>query len=170
MKSRNIITVVLLLFVAASVVMLVAKGLRQGPGAAKPENASPHLADGLVVYYFHSNARCPTCRSIEAYASEAVHGGFARQLDTGRMQWRVVNYEEPAYRHHVAEFNLIAPTVILVKMQGGAQSQWNNLARVWELVDEKDAFISYVQDEIRALLTSSGKQELTESQGPTSKE
>ena len=170
MKSRDIITVVLLLFVAASVVVLVAKGLRQGPESDKPEGAPPPLADGLVVYYFHSNARCPTCRRIEAYAREAVHGGFARQLDAGRMQWRVVNYEEPAYRHYAAEFNLVAPTVILVRMQAGTQSQWNNLARVWEFVGEKEAFIAYVQDEIRALLTSFDRQEPPGPQGPTSKE
>jgi hypothetical protein len=26
-----------------------------------------------VVYYFHATARCATCRTIEAYAHEALH-------------------------------------------------------------------------------------------------
>ncbi len=149
MKPKNLITALLLLFVVASVAVLAAKGLRRGPSAA----AEPTMTDGVVAYYFHGKTRCPTCQSIEAYAQEAISTGFADQLDDGRLQWQVVNYELAENEHFATEYELIAPTVVLVEMDGGKQKQWKNLARVWELVhDDKAAFVKYVQEETRNLL------------------
>jgi hypothetical protein len=153
MKAKNIVTAILLLFVAASVVWLVVKGQPQG---SQPDEVVEPISDGVIVYYFHSNARCPTCKNIEAYAHEAVQTGFVEPLDAGQMQWRVLNYEQPANEHCVAEYGLVAPTVILVEMDGGKEKQWKNLARVWELVGDKPAFIEYVQGETRTLLNGAG--------------
>jgi hypothetical protein len=40
-------------------------------------------------------------------------------------------------------------------MKDGKQAEWKNLSRVWELVRRKDAFLRYVQDEVRAYLEAS---------------
>ena len=37
-------------------------------------------------------------------------------------------------------------------MRDGEQARWKNLARVWELVRDKEAFGQYVQDEVREYL------------------
>ena len=68
-------------------------GLAAAPGA--PTKAET-VSDGLVVYYFHSNIRCPTCRSIESQAQETVQTHFASQLGNGEVIWKIVNYEQPA--------------------------------------------------------------------------
>ena len=68
-------------------------GIAAAPGApTKVETVS----DGLVVYYFHGNIRCPTCRSIESQAQETVQTHFASQLSNGEVVWKIVNYEQPA--------------------------------------------------------------------------
>ena len=161
MKPKSIVGTVLLLFAAATVVVLVAKGLRgtvtdnRPPGAAI---ADPPLADGFVVCYFHTNVRCPTCETIEAYATEAVQSGFAEQLEAGQMQWRVVNYDEPQHKHFKKTYELVAPSVIVVEIAGGVQKQWKDLHRVWELVGDKAAFLEYVQGETRAMLAGSNEE------------
>jgi hypothetical protein len=162
MKPKNLLAIALLAFVAACIVVLVVKGLRQGPplavanpaaapGVGRPEAEEP-VEDGVIAYYFHGNTRCPTCRAIESYAHEAVQTGFAEQLESGRLTWRVVNYESPGNEHFATDYEIFAPTVVLVAVSGGAQEEWKGLDRVWELVDDKDAFVQYVQSETETML------------------
>ncbi len=70
----------LLAFVAVSVAAIFWQQLRTGspqaeaaaapaPAAAAPEAAVPPARPGenkILVYYFHTSVRCPTCRQIEA--------------------------------------------------------------------------------------------------------
>ena len=206
MKTKAIVTTVLLAFVAASVIYLVVKETSGRPAASgqsastsvpqsretgtpeaaqsakatpKKETESRPAASGqsastsvpqsreagtpeaaqsakaspkLVAYYFHGNMRCRTCRTIEAYAKEAVQTGFAEALSDGRLAFRVVNIEEPANEHFVQDYQLTTRSVVLVQFADGKQEQWKNLARVWELVRDKEAFLKYVQDETRSYL------------------
>ena len=166
MKPKNALTLALLLFVAASIVVLTVKSLRQNATASSDSGATaaqsdelPKLIDGVIAYYFHGNTRCVTCETIEAYAHEAIEKGFADELRSGRIQWRVVNYEQPQNTHFTTDYDLIAPTVVLVEMAEGKQKRWKNLVRVWELVGEKEAFVDYVQEQTRAMVGGGEKAE-----------
>lgn len=162
MQPKNVVTIVLLLFVTASIIVIVVKSFRRSPktadaanqpdGKQSAEAAEGKFTDGTIAYYFHGNMRCPTCRRIESYAHEAVQTGFAEELSSGRLQWQVVNYELPENGHFAADYELIAPTVVLVEISGGSRKQWKNLARVWELVGNKEAFLEYVQNGIQDYL------------------
>ncbi len=161
MKPKNLVTILLLLFVAASVGVLSVKSLR--PHARQPVATNPTLnhsagqteatppADGVIAYCFHGDVRCSTCRTIEAYAREALEAGFADQFQSGKLKWQVVNYQAPGNEHFAKEYEIIAPTVVLVRMENGQQKNWENLMRVWELVHDKDAFVQYIQTEMRKL-------------------
>ena len=105
-----------------------------------------------MAYYFHGNVRCATCRTIEAYAHEAVTGGFPSEMDDGRIQWRVVNVEDSGNRHFVDDFQLTTRSVVLVDLLDGRQAKWKNLADVWNHVRDKDAFLTYVRQEVRDYL------------------
>jgi hypothetical protein len=161
MKPKTAVAALLLLFVAASIAYLVAKeaGRAPGPtGQAADQAASAHSgtdnAPGrkVVVYYFHGNVRCVTCKTIEAYAGEAVQAGFPDALEDGRLEWRPVNVDEPANEHYVQDFQLVTRSVVIEEAAAGKQVRWKNLQRVWELVPDKDAFLEYVQDETRVFL------------------
>ena len=173
-KPKTIVTAVLLLFVAASVGYLVVKetGGRSAdnatPGGTPPvsehglatEAATEDNAAGqkVVAYYFHGNVRCITCRTIEAYATEAIETGFPEQVKDGRLEWRVVNVEDPGNGHFIKDFELTTRSVVLVRLAAGKQQDWTNLQRVWELVrGEKGAFLQYIQDETRAYLEAAGE-------------
>jgi len=163
MSPKNAVTTALLLFVAASILVLTVKSLRQnssasdGRPAAESNGVAPSRPDRLIAYYFHGKVRCPTCQSIEAYAHETVAASFADELKDGRIEWRVVDFETPATEHFAKDYNLVAPSVVLVEMRGGAQKRWKNLPEVWELVGDKPAFIAFVQKEIRAFLDAAEK-------------
>jgi len=105
-----------------------------------------------VVYYFHGTARCPTCRKFESFSSEALREAFAEALKDGRLEWRVVNIEEPDNEHFVSDYQLYSKSIVIVKIQDGKQIAWKNLKRIWELVRDKEAFMQYVKDEVSSYL------------------
>jgi len=196
MKSKQIITTLLLAFVAVSVVFLVVKETRSRPGKANPggqttlaqepvstvspteksvatqiPQASPKTPEAVpapsaaraktqpkmpdrtvVAYYFHGDFRCQTCRKIEALSREAVESGFPEDLKAGRLEWRVINVEESGNEHFIQDYQLFSKALVLVAKEDSKQTRWKNLQKVWTLVGDKEPFIQYVQDEIRAYL------------------
>lgn len=177
MNPKTIITAALLLFVTASVIYLVVKETgrkpEQNPGlatAAAPrteqkQNIQPAVpareetaATKVVAYYFHGNVRCMTCRTIEAYAKEAIDTGFADALKDGRLEWLVVNVDEAGNEHYVQDFQLSTRSVVLERLAGGKRQEWKNLQRVWEFVrGGKEDFLKYIQNETKAYLEAADK-------------
>ena len=131
------------------------QAIRKGGGIAATSggrtNEGP-VDDGLIVYYFHGNTRCPTCRSIESQSHEAVESDFAAQLDRGELSWKVVNYEGPAADDLAKNFEIQMPVVVLVKMENGQIGDWKGLDEVWALVGDKPAFRQFIHAEIQAML------------------
>jgi len=166
MSPKQALTNSLLMFVAATCVVLIVKALPQSPQAAASATAAaggaplqtsggaPTLAvqDGVKVYYLHGNTRCPTCRTIEAYAQEAVQTGFAEELNDGKIQWQVINYESPGNEHYATDYEVVAPNVVFAKFSDGKQVAWKGLPEVWEHVGDKATFVQFVQTSLREFM------------------
>lgn len=166
MKVKPILTVVLVLFVCASLGYLAVNGLLQKTSAQEQERPvvsqvtptvpleeSPAEAEHTVVaYYFHGVSRCQTCLRIEQFAHEALEAGFPEEMESGALEWYAVNVEEPPNQHFITDYELTTRSLVLVDMQGGAETRWKNLSRVWELVGDREAFVGYVVQETQAYL------------------
>ncbi len=126
----------------------------QTVAAAGDTNEPPAGAVKIIAYYFHGTNRCTTCRTIEAYAREAVQIGFGDALKAGKLEWRALNVEEPANRHFIKDYQLYTRSVVLASYQGDKQVRWKNLDKVWELVGDKGQFTRYVQGEVKTFLES----------------
>jgi hypothetical protein len=124
-------------------------GIAGSPGATAKNQS---LREGLVVYYFHSNTRCPTCQAIESQSYETVQADFASQLESGEVAWEILNYEEPAASELATKFEIQMPVVVLARMKEGQIEEWNRLDQVWGLVGDKPAFAKYIRAEIRQIL------------------
>jgi hypothetical protein len=167
MKGKIIITALLLVFVAVSVVYLIVKERGTQPAFVDTaENPSPvrasekdalnNTADDrtVIVYYFHGNKRCNTCRTIEAYTEAAVNLGFPEELHSGRLVWKAVNVDDPENEHFVQDYKLTTRTVVLVDVDRGNQRRWTKLERVWQLVRDKEAFFEYITENTNAYLAA----------------
>lgn len=132
------------------------KSVAAAPVAAKdsrapaPETKAPPVK--LVVYYFHTTARCYTCRLIENYSAETVHQRFAAETGAGKIEWRTVNVQEPANRHFIRKYQLFTKSVVVVRLENGEEVKHKVLNDTWNLVDRKPAFQSYVEREVRGML------------------
>jgi hypothetical protein len=139
-----------------------AGGIAAAPGSQQAET----LRDGLVVYYFHGNTRCPTCESIQSQAHDTVQKDFASPLSNGEMNWKVVNYEQPTAKSLTTKFEIQMPVVVLAKMKDGQIKDWKRLDKVWALVGDKPAFTEYVRTEIERMLLPDQKPVATKAQTP----
>lgn len=124
-------------------------GISLGTEAA-PSPGSP--VDGVVVYYFHGNVRCPTCRSIEAQAHAVVQQDFADDIKSGDLSWKILNYEEADGARLGARFEVQMPVLVIARIENGKVAQWKRLDAVWALVGDEPAFAEYVRDEIGGML------------------
>ena len=120
-----------------------------------PQSAPGAVTDGVVAFYFHGNARCGTCRTIEAYTGEAVESGFGEALESGALAWRVVNVDEKENKHFIEDFQLTNKSVVLAEYRAGKVVRYKNLDKVWQLVRSKERFVDYIQEEGRAFLEES---------------
>jgi hypothetical protein len=156
MKPKNIITAVLLSFVAASIVVLIVKqsgnsaASDTAPGVATADTAMP--GNRLIVYYFHGITRCPTCITLEEYSKEAVETMFPQELLTGRIAWQVVNFDEAWNEHFIRDFDLSFQSLVIVRYADGNQVEYRNLDKIWDLVDNKPGYMEYVKNEVDAYL------------------
>jgi hypothetical protein len=153
MKLRTIITVVLLVIVAASVVALVVKEANR-PGGSQGTSAvaAPAEKDGVVAFYFHRNMRCATCNQMEAFTREAVEGGFAEAIKDGRLRFKVVNIETPGNEHFVDELKVASNGPYLAEYVGGRPVRSKYLDAVWNLYGDRATFSQYVQAELTAFM------------------
>ena len=150
MKIKTALTVLLLIFVGASVAYLVAK--EAGWVESQAAEATGAVGPQTIVYYFHTNKRCEKCKTIEAYTKGVIEADYADQLADGRMAWRMVNLDEPANKHFEKEFDLKFGTVVLAGTVDGTVEEFWKLDKVWKLTEDKAAFEAFVRDEIRAFL------------------
>ncbi len=159
MKPKAAVTVLLLVFVVASVGFLIfeEKWDKSVPLESSGESSQVKLkhtksarssgADRrVVVYYFHGDMRCNTCRTIESYTKEAINTGFAEELESGRLEWRVVNVEDAGNEHFIDDYELSTRTVVLSELSNGQEVRWTKLEKVWQLVKNKDEFIDYINE------------------------
>ena len=172
MTTKSILRMLLLIFVAVSGVFLLLKDVRErsqsqsaaeGSVLAAPSPTSDSAKETprapsspkVIAYYFHTTFRCSSCKKIEAYSREAIEGGFSKELKDGTLEWRVINVEQSGNRHFVDDYRLFTKSLVLVRLNEGKQKDWKNLMKVWELLGNKEAFVRYVQDELRSYLVAS---------------
>jgi hypothetical protein len=148
MKPRAIAGGVLAAFAVGSLAYLVVREVRSG-GDGPPLDLP---ADGVVVFYFHTNRHCPDCEKIRGYAREALEARFADALGTGRLVWRTANIEEKPHRRFAEAYRLVAAAVVVSERRAGREVRWKNLDRVWDLRFDRDRFIAYVAEEVGPLV------------------
>lgn len=114
--------------------------------------AAMSMPSQLVVYYFHGNARCPSCYKLEQYAKEVLEPGFADELKSGKIVFKSVNIDKAGNDRFVADYQLYTKSVVLSLVRDGKQVRYKNLEKVWDLLRDQDQYHAYVRDEIKLFL------------------
>ena len=106
----------------------------------------------VEVYYFHTSMRCPSCHKIQQYTEEALQEGFPEELKSGELKYQVINIEEPGNKHYVEDYGLYTKSVVLSLQKEGKEVEFKNLDKIWQLLGNKNKFVSYVQSETKSFV------------------
>ena len=110
------------------------------PAKSKPGN--------LIVYYFHGDFRCSSCLKIEQYTKESVEENFKDKIKSGRIVFSVINVDKKENEHYAKDYKLYTKSVIVSLIKNGKQIKWKNLTKVWEQLNNKPGFLSYIKAEV----------------------
>lgn len=161
MIAKSIIRSVLLVVVLGSLAIWANREFG-GSGAHAANGGAPRAAETLpavegpqvVMTYFLTGARCPTCRKIEALTRETAEKDFAAELAGGKLVFRVIDTGEPENRHYLKDYQLTSKTVVLSRRADGRETGWKEMGKVWDLYDEPEGFRAYLGAQIREYLGS----------------
>jgi len=178
MNAKNLVTAALIVFVLVSLGVFVVnetgrrstlsdqqeatatqapaptQGSSEETTAATPavESAGRGKAGRVIAYYFHNASRCPTCLKIERTAREAMEETFTKDFASGKLVWQSLDMEKPENEHFVYDYELAAPSLVLVAMEGESEVEWKRLDETWTLISDKEEFVAYVVEETTAYL------------------
>jgi hypothetical protein len=106
----------------------------------------------VVVTYFCTTARCPTCHRLEEYSRNTVESAFARELEQGRIVFHVINMQEPENQHYIQDYKLYTKSLVVSERKAGKEIRWKNLPDIWKLVRDREKYEQYVRSEIEDYL------------------
>ncbi len=154
MKSKTIFSIVLLAFVAVSVVFALRKvtpdaatskdqavASSESGIAATPVGLDAKLAETqFSAVYFHAPHRCPTCRNIEIFSHEAL----TPEIEAGTLAWQIADYTADDNASLVDQFKVFTSTVVLVEVQDGKVVRRKNLEEVWNHTSDQADFTAFI--------------------------
>ena len=106
----------------------------------------------LKVYYFRTNKRCLTCRKIEKYTHDVIDSDYQSDRELGRLSFQTINVSEKKNKHYIDEYKLITKSVVLSRVSGEKELEWQNLDKIWILTGNEKKFKQYIRDSINLML------------------
>ncbi len=83
--------------------------------AQSTREATPAGKSGKVeAYYFHFNARCVTCRTVEAEAKADIEALYPELIKSGKVSFKAVNLDEPSSKTIADKLGVNGQTLLLV--------------------------------------------------------
>ncbi len=146
------IILIICLVVISAIVMIAFKGVPQAKATDRNLSFSSGNQNQVIAYYFHGNFRCSNCLRIEQYSREAMEKYYGNELKSGELVFKVINVEEKGNEHYINDYQLYTKSLVLSLVKDGKEINFENLAKVWEYLGNKDKFYEYVKSNVDSYL------------------
>lgn len=104
------------------------------------------------LYYLHGTGRCARCIAMEKYSGEAVEKYFKKQVNSGDLEFRSLNFDEAQNSHFVQDYKLVTKSLVISLVKGGKEQKYENLTGIWENSGNQEAFHQYVKSNVERYL------------------
>ncbi|MGD9110456.1 MAG: nitrophenyl compound nitroreductase subunit ArsF family protein [Phycisphaerales bacterium] len=153
MKAKQVLTILLLVFLVGSLAYMVVKENKIESSTditASPQEQSTNTEQDiqLIVYYFHGDVRCVTCHKLENYAKEVLEINFSDAITSGSIIWKPVNVDKPENKHFIQDYELVTKSIVLSRIVDGKETKWKNLDQIWQKVADKNEYLQYIHNDI----------------------
>ncbi|OPZ79199.1 MAG: hypothetical protein BWY78_00191 [Alphaproteobacteria bacterium ADurb.Bin438] len=108
---------------------------------------SDEIPSKSIIYYFHDDVRCASCRLIEQYTTEVYNENFKDDFEL-----KVIDISIENNRHFVKDYTLYTKSVILSKIKDGKEVEFKNLDKIWQYLRDKKKSKAYLKEEINNFL------------------
>ncbi|EKE04324.1 MAG: hypothetical protein ACD_20C00086G0014 [uncultured bacterium] len=147
-RQVRLLTICSIIFAFAVFISSIAGcSLAKSESKITPVKSEVKKGSKVIVYYFHGNKRCPSCRKIEAYTKEAV-----QSINNNRLELHIVNIDETDNKHFVKDYGLFTKSVVISSVKNAKQEKWKNLDKIWTLLGNEAAFENYIKKEVKSYL------------------
>jgi len=109
------------------------------------------VADKLEIYYFHSTARCYSCKTIGQYVNETITQKYNEQLGNGKIDYREINIDLPENKEIAFKFKASGSSLFINKIKDGQDNIEQDM-NVWRLLGDETKFKNYLEDKINNYL------------------
>jgi len=109
------------------------------PGAISSNSS----VDRVEVYHFHGNTQCTSCIAVGDLAEKTVNVNFKDELASGRLVFSHINAELPENKD-LAEKYGVTGSSLWIGVYNGKGFHKEQDTKVWYLIDNKDAYMSYL--------------------------
>jgi hypothetical protein len=97
----------------------------------------------VEVFHFHGKQQCYSCITVGDLAEKTVNASFKDELASGRLVFAHVNYDLPENAALKTKYNVTGSSLwIGVYDVNGFHKEQN--IRVWSLINDKDAYSTYL--------------------------
>ena len=162
MKTKQIIRNLLAVLILGSLIIWAKREVSKSQEYSAAEGQAPPTEDTLpiidgpqvIMTYFLSGTRCESCKTIEALSQETAETDFPNELASNQLIYRVVDTDKPTDHHYVKDYELTSKTVVLSRRLNGKENDWKDMDKVWDHLDDPQAFRTYLGEQVRAYLGS----------------
>jgi hypothetical protein len=116
--------------------------------STKKKTAPVNNSKKTLVYYFHTTARCYSCKTIEIYTKNVLHADFKNEINSKKIIFKSINVENPQNNHFIQDYQLYTKSVVLVNLENNKEKQWKTLNKTWNHLKNKTAFNNYIKSEL----------------------
>jgi hypothetical protein len=162
MIPKQIIRSVLLLAVFGSLAIWANRQYQKSQAIDAASQAPPAAeelpqveGDQVIMTYFISGTRCESCETIETLARETAEKDFPDALSNKSLVFRVIDTGDASRHHYIKDYQLTSKTVILSHRVQGKETEWSDMSKVWDLLDDGPAFHAYLGEQIQKYLGTS---------------
>jgi hypothetical protein len=103
----------------------------------------------IEAFYFHFNARCMTCRTVEAQAKADIEGLYPDLVKSGKVSFKAVNLDEAKGKAIGDNLGVNGQTLLLVK--GGQKINITNEGFMYA-VSQPEKLKAVIKEKVDGLL------------------
>lgn len=85
----------------------------------------------VTVTYFTTQVRCASCMRIEEWTRQAVDARFSDEIDSGRVDFRMVYIDNPANENFVEDYQLVSKSVVVSESLVGLWLTLRSSLGIW---------------------------------------
>jgi hypothetical protein len=135
--------------------LIIACGFTAGCTSSSKSSASPQSSTSLndpinsfsvervEVYHFHGNNQCTSCIAVGDLAEKTVNAKFKNELASGRLVFAHVNAEQPENRALAEKYGVTGSSLWIGVYEANGFHKEQDI-RVWYLIDDEDAYSTYL--------------------------